>query len=270
MKAGLVVQIAAVALSGGSGCDLTVLINGDEESGSVRSRDAIREAASQAEVALIFEPGEPDGALVLGRPGVRRFRISTRGRAAHSGVDPESGRNAIEGIAHLALAVQDLGRGGDYGTVTVSQIAGGTRPNIVPADASMVVDARVPTDAVGESLVDALRELVSSVPIDGVLGSLELLEDRPAFAPSDESGHFVRSLQQLGEQVSITLGARSAGGSSDGNFTSGAGVPTIDGLGPPGGGFHTAEEWFDVDGLFVRAALVAGLLDELAETKLTA
>ena len=150
MKSGLVTQLASVSLLEPECCDLTVLINGDEESGSVDSRTVIEQQASRADFALVFEPGEPDGAIVVGRPGVRRFRISTHGRAAHSGVEPEKGRNAIEGIAHLALAVQELGRGGDFGTVTVSQITGGTRPNIVPAEASMVVDARVPTDSAGD------------------------------------------------------------------------------------------------------------------------
>ena len=265
MKAGLVAQAACVSLLEADSCALTVLINGDEESGSVSSRALIEKKASTADVALVFEPGEADGAVVLGRPGVRRFRVSTRGRAAHSGVEPEMGRNAIEGIAHLVLAMQDLGKRGDFGTITVSQISGGNRPNIVPEAASLIVDARVPSDEVGDSLVDELERLVGGVPVEGISGHLEHLEARPAFPLSSEGNRLADLLEEVGSKSSIHVEGRSARGSSDGNFTAGRGVPTIDGLGPPGGRFHTEDEWFDVNGVFTRAALIAGLMDELGE-----
>jgi glutamate carboxypeptidase len=265
MKAGLVAQAACVSVLEAESCALTVLINGDEESGSVSSRALIEQEASTADLVLVFEPGEADGAVVLGRPGVRRFRVSTRGRAAHSGVEPELGRNAIEGIAHLALAIQDLGKQGDFGTITVSQISGGTRPNIVPEEASLIVDARVPSDAVGDSLVDELELLVGGVFVEEVSGHLEHLETRPAFPVSSDGNRLADLLQELGSKASIPVEGRPARGSSDGNFTAGRGALTIDGLGPPGGRFHTEDEWFDVNGVFTRAALIAGLIDELGE-----
>lgn len=263
MKAGLVVQAAAMSVLDDEHCDLTVLVNGDEESGSVGSRPLIERLAHEAELALVFEPGEPDGAIVTGRPGVRRFRIKTQGRPAHTGVEPEKGRNAIEGIARVVLAVTELGRRGDLGSVTVSMVEGGSRPNIVPEHASIVIDGRVPTPQAGELLAVELRAIASSVPVEGVTGWIEPLEDRPAFVPSEKSMQVAGVLQQLGAELGVDVEARPARGSSDGNFTSGLGAPTIDGLGPPGGAFHTDREWLEVDGIFTRAAMVAGLIESL-------
>ncbi len=263
MKAGLVVQVAAMSVLDDQHCDLIVMINGDEESGSVGSRPLIERLATTVDLALVFEPGEPDGAIVTGRPGVRRFRMGTIGRPAHTGVEPEKGRNAIEGMAHLVLAVADIGRRGDLGSVTVAMIEGGSRPNIVPEHASIVIDGRVPTEEAGDRLAVELAELCFDVPIDGVSAWVERLEDRPAFVPVGGSGEVVDTLQRLAAEAGLTLPARPARGSSDGNFTSGMGVPTIDGLGPPGGAFHTDDEWFHVDGLMSRAALVAGLVESI-------
>jgi glutamate carboxypeptidase len=267
MKAGLVVQAAAMSVLDDERCDITVMINGDEESGSVGSRPLIERLAADADLALVFEPGEPDGAVVTGRPGVRRFRMGTIGRPAHTGVEPEQGRNAIEGMAHLVLAVADLGRRGDLGSVTVSMIDGGSRPNIVPEHASIVVDGRVPTEEAGDRLAAELAELCFDVPIDGVAAWVERLEDRPAFVPVGAAREVVEMLQRLAAEASLDLPARPARGSSDGNFTSGMGVPTIDGLGPPGGAFHTDDEWFHLDGLMSRAALVAGLIESIGLKK---
>ena len=263
MKAGLVVQAAAMAATSDQACDITVLINGDEESGSVGSRSIIESFASRADIALVFEPGEPDGALVVGRPGVRRFRLSTRGRAAHTGVDPEKGRNAIEGIAHLVLAIQGLGRRGDLGTVTVAQIMGGSRPNVVPAESHVVVDARIPDEAAGDRLAAELDGLAGDVPVRDVTASVEPLENRPPLVPDRVSKAIAARLGRLAAEAGLTIEARHARGSSDGNFTSALGVPTLDGLGPPGGGFHTEDEWLEVDGIFTRAALISGLLERI-------
>ncbi|MDH4116733.1 MAG: M20 family metallopeptidase [Acidimicrobiia bacterium] len=260
MKAGLVVQAAAMSILDDGRCDITVMVNGDEESGSVGSRPLIEDLARHADVALVFEPGGPDGAIVTGRPGVRRFRAETIGRPAHTGVEPEKGRNAIEGMAHLVLSIAELGRRGDLGSVTVSMIDGGSRPNIVPEGASIVIDGRVPTPEAGDRLAVELEAIAASVPVDGVTGRLQHLEDRPAFVPSEESLRIAGTLQQLSAELGLDLDARPARGSSDGNFSSGLGVPTIDGLGPPGSAFHTDHEWLEVDGIFTRAAMVASLM----------
>ncbi len=265
MKAGLVVQAAAMSVLDDDRCDLMVMTNGDEESGSIGSRPLIEALAPEADVVLVFEPGEPDGAIVTGRPGVRRFRIGTVGRSAHTGVEPELGRNAIEGVAHVVLAVAEVNRRGDFGTVTVATIEGGSRPNIVPAEATILIDGRVPTQEAGDRLAQELARVASSIPVSDVSGWLEPLEDRPAFVPTEESTRYAALFCRLAQEAGVEVSARPARGSSDGNFTAGMGIPTLDGLGPPGGSFHTDGEWVSVGGICIRAAIVAGFIEMIGK-----
>lgn len=265
MKAGLAIQLAAVwaARAAELDLDITVLVNGDEESGSIASRSVIEALARTSDLALVFEPCDPDGALVLGRPGVRRFRVETTGRAAHTGVDPETGRNAIEGMARVVVAVQSL-ECPERGTVAVTQIAGGSRPNVVPAAATAVIDARARDAGAFDQVEAELQRIVADTGVQGVTAVLERLEERPPFSAVPQSIALARRLGSRADEIGVHLAAREGQGSSDGNLTAGAGVPTLDGLGPGGGGLHSPEEWFDVDSFFQRAALVAVLLEDLA------
>src|SRR5690606_18600872 len=135
MKGGLVVAIAGLRLVGASvldDLDLTVIVNGDEESGSADHRGAIARLAPDFDAAFAFETGRAADRVVVTRRGAHRFDVAVQGRPAHTGVNPEDGANAIEALAHHVLGVQKLGHGIDGATVNAVMISGGSRPNIVP------------------------------------------------------------------------------------------------------------------------------------------
>lgn len=267
MKAGLVVMLAALAAlptAALGGLHLTVMVNGDEESGSAGSRGAIEAEAEHAELALVFEPGRPPHTAVHARRGAQRYRIQVAGRAAHSGVEPDAGANAIEALAHHVLAVQDLGRRTSGGSVTAVIAGGGSRPNIVPDAAWLDVDARFDTAEVGAAIHAGVLALAETSPVAGTTTRVEMLEGRPAFANAGDD----RSLQALfvgaADGLGIPLAFTDTGGSSDGNFAAAFGVPTLDGLGAVGVGYHTADESIELATLASRAVVTAGALERLA------
>ncbi len=268
MKGGLVVALAGLSLAGRSvldRLDLTVIVNGDEESGSKDSRAVIEELAPGFDLALVFEPGRPPNGFVVSRRGAHRFEVAVKGRPAHTGVNPDDGANAIETAAHHILAIQELGRAIPDATVNAVMISGGTRPNIVPEHARIRVDSRF-DHADGESaVVSGMRSLEGSGPVEGTMTTVRSLDQRPAFAARPEAESLTRLVVETGRELGFDLTGESTGGSSDGNFTSAAGVPTVDGLGAVGHEFHTPDEYVIADSIPQRAALLAVLLERIGD-----
>ena len=271
MKGGLVVALAALDLAGPSvldRLDLTVIVNGDEESGSADSRAVIEELAPGFDVALVFEPGRPDDGFVVSRRGAHRFEVAVTGRPAHTGVNPDDGANAIETAAHHILAIQDLGRGIPDATVNAVMISGGTRPNIVPEHARIRVDSRFDSDEDEQAVVAGMRALEGPGPVEGTTTEVRSLDQRPAFLARPEAAELARLVVETGRELGFTLTGEATGGSSDGNFTSAAGVPTVDGLGAVGHAYHTPDEYVIAESIPRRAALVSLLLGHIADGRL--
>ena len=266
MKGGLVVALAGLDLAGPTvldRLDLTVIVNGDEESGSADSRAVIEELAPGFDITLVFEPGRPADGFVVSRRGAHRFEVAVTGRPAHTGVNPDDGANAIETAAHHILAIQDLGRSIPDATVNAVMISGGTRPNIVPEHARIRVDSRFDDDEGEQAVVSGMRALEGPGPVVGTTTTVRSLDQRPAFAARPEAAALAQLVIESGQELGLTLSGESTGGSSDGNFTSAAGVPTVDGLGAVGHDYHTPEEYVLVDSIPQRAALLARLLDRI-------
>ncbi|NEE04638.1 M20 family metallopeptidase [Phytoactinopolyspora halotolerans] len=267
MKGGLVVMLAALSELGEDawdGLDLTMVFNGDEESGSPFSRPVIEEMATGRDAALVFEAARPSGAVVTSRRGVARYRLDVTGRASHSGSNPGAGANALETLAHKILGIQQLGRDVDRATVNVVLADGGTRPNIIPPVASVHVDARFDDEA--ERTVErGLQALAGPGPVEGTTTQVTRYGGRPAFPrPFDWlAGEYVDAAKTLGLRIETVA----AGGVSDANFTAALGVPTLDGLGPSGGGAHTDDEYIEVASLAERASACAVLLSRLARPR---
>jgi glutamate carboxypeptidase len=259
MKAGLVQGLHALRISGVSGVDL--LVTSDEEIGSPSSRALIERAAERARAVLVLEPSV-DGAPKTARKGVSMYRLRVYGRASHAGLEPEAGVNALVELAAQVTAihaVQDEGRGT---TVTPTVASAGTTTNTVPATAEVAVDVRAWTAEEQDRVDAALRALTPRLPG----ASLELLggPNRPpleavASAPLMELA--ARCAAEMG--VALPPG-RAVGGGSDGNFTAGLGVPTLDGMGAVGAGAHALGERASVSALADRAVLVARILQELS------
>lgn len=236
-----------------------VLLTSDEEIGSPTSRALIEATAAQAAHVLVIEPPtEPDGALKTARKGGGAFRVTITGRAAHAGVEPEKGISAITELAHQILAVNALADPALGTTVNVGVIGGGTRPNVVPAEAWMEVDVRVWTQAEAtriEAGMAALKPVTSGTQV-AVSGSVR----RPPMERTPASAALFARAQELGATLGLDIREGSTGGGSDGNFTAALGIPTLDGLGCPGAGAHADHEQISRQGLIDRTALLCALL----------
>ncbi|RSD09132.1 M20 family metallopeptidase [Amycolatopsis eburnea] len=261
MKAGVVMALhAAAALPDRDG--LSILVTGDEEIGSPLSRPLIEDEAKTCDAVLVLEASADGGALKTRRKGVSRYWVEVDGRAAHAGLEPEKGVNAGIEVAHQILAVAALADAEKGTTVVPTALSAGTTTNTVPAAASVAVDARV-WDTGEQGRVDrAIRSLTPVVDGSGIrIGGginrapLEAKASAELFALANE----------LAAGLGIgPLTEAAVGGASDGNFTAGLGIPTLDGLGAVGGGAHADDEHVLVAELPRRTALVR----ELAETLL--
>jgi glutamate carboxypeptidase len=246
MKAGLALAALAVkALAQGPGVlpgIIVLLVTADEETGGAVSREIIEAEARASDAVLVLEPSLPGGALKTSRKGCGEFVLRVSGRAAHAGVEPERGASAISELARQIPRIEALRDAAAGTAVNVGVIRGGSRPNVVAADAEAVIDVRVASPAEAARTTAALLALK---PVDpGTQVAVALFAIARAVAAD------------LGR----TLGEGGTGGASDGNLTAALGVPTLDGLGAVGGGAHADDEHVTIADLPWRAALVAGLL----------
>ena len=259
MKAGLVQGLHAVAALG-AGCPVELLVTADEEVGSPSSRALIEDAARGKHAVLVLEPSH-DGALKVARKGVAMYQLSFAGRAAHAGLAPETGANALLAMAYAAPAVAALASPSAGTTVTPTVAAAGSTSNVVPAAATLTLDVRASTADEFDRVDRAIHALRSAV--DGVTVTVAGGVNRPAM-PRDAA----QALFALAAEAATTLGIDAldgvtVGGGSDGNFTAGVGTPTLDGLGAVGGGAHADDEHVLVSTMAQRSALVAALVARL-------
>ncbi|SCX59666.1 glutamate carboxypeptidase [Klenkia marina] len=258
MKAGLAVAFAAVAaLPDPAG--VTVLVTGDEELGSPSSRGLIEAEARGCRAALVLEAAADGGALKTTRKGVSLYRVEVTGRAAHAGLAPADGVNAGVELAHQVLALTALGDPDRGTTVTPTASSAGTVTNTVPARAWVAVDVRVP-DAAEQDRVDAaVRALRPVLP-----GARVEVTGGPNRPPMETAAELFDRAAGVARRLGLPeLRGTAVGGASDGNFTAGVGVPTLDGLGAVGGGAHADDEHVLVAELAPRRALLTGLLVDL-------
>ena len=242
------------ALDGLSGIEL--LLSSDEEVGSHSSRELIEARALACGAVLVLEPSADGGVLKTGRKGCGTFEVTIHGRAAHAGLEPELGVNALIEASHQVLAISEIARPEVGTTVTPTVASAGTADNVVPAEARVRVDVRVESaeekDRVERSM-DALRPRVphAELSVSGSIGRPPMPETASA------------SLMPIAHLVSPGITGAAVGGGSDGNFTAAIGVPTLDGLGAVGGGAHADHEYVVVDTMPSRARLIAGIAAHL-------
>jgi len=262
MKAGIVQAIHAVAaLDDRSGVEL--LFTPDEETGSLASREYIEERALACGAVLVLEPSADGGALKTARKGVGTFEVTIHGRAAHAGLEPEKGVNALVEAAHQVLAITTFADPAIGTTVTPTVATAGTTDNVVPAQARILVDVRVEAAGEKERVEAAMAGLRARVPdarieIGGGI-------NRPPMPASASESLFATAVA-VGEQLGMApVTGVAVGGGSDGNFTAARGVPTLDGLGAVGGGAHADHEFVLVESMPERAKLLTGLLSALRQ-----
>jgi glutamate carboxypeptidase len=266
MKAGIVFFLFAV--QGLRELDIPVLskvllqLNPDEEVGSEASRPVTEKFASKSKAVLVLEPGTGlTGKLKTARKGVGDFTVTVKGRAAHAGVDFSAGASAITELARQINHIAGFTREQRGITVNPGVISGGTRTNVVAAEAHAEIDIRVQRlkDAPAlEKRFQSLRPYDNRCTIE-IAGGL----NRPPMERSAGIVKLFRLASKLGEDLGVQLEESLTGGGSDGNFTAALGIPTLDGLGAVGEGAHAANESILIDRIADRTALLAKLLAAL-------
>jgi glutamate carboxypeptidase len=263
MKCGLVQGFWGVkALREVAGVDRRVVLvcNSDEELGSPHSRPFVEEAAMAAEATLVLEP-TLGGALKTSRKGESLYLVRIRGRAAHTGLDPEKGVSAVQELARLVLELHGHNDPDGGTTVNVGVVRGGSRHNVVAAEAEAEVDIRfvIPEE---ERRMDALvRGLRPRA--DGASIEVEGGEVWPAMRRNEKISRVFETARRIGGELGLEVEEAAAGGSSDGCFCAALGMPVLDGLGAVGAGAHAEDEHVVISTMPERAALVSGLLAEL-------
>jgi glutamate carboxypeptidase len=262
MKGGIVVLYFALQALRARGLrparTVRVLFTSDEEVGSPTSRKLIEQTATGAAMAYVLESPLPGGTLKTARKGTGDYSVGIQGRAAHAGVEPHKGISALQELAHQILALHALNDYASGTTINVGVARGGTRPNVVAAEAVAHVDVRVQTLQEADRIDAAIRGLVPRLP--GAVLSIDGGLNRPPMERSAAMGALFERARSIAAGMGVDLEEGSTGGGSDGNFTAAIGIPTLDGLGPEGEGAHAAHEHVLTESFPRRAALVAGLL----------
>jgi glutamate carboxypeptidase len=265
MKGGLVIALYAVDALAAAGHwpekRIVFLWTTDEEIGSESSRGVIEREAKRSEAVLVLEPASGlDGRVKTGRKGVGEIELIVTGRAAHAGLNPEEGINAIEEIALQIARISRWNRPQRGITVNAGVIEGGTRTNVIAERARTLVDLRAAHAGDMRALerkFRALRPFLAGAKLQ-VLGGF----NRPPLERNMSAALYAKA-RALAKEMGVTLGETFVGGGSDGNFTAALGVPTLDGLGAVGEGAHSLRENIVIRALPERAALLAELLAAL-------
>jgi glutamate carboxypeptidase len=267
MKGGLVLLYEALRELRGAGTqrgrDIKILFDCDEELGSGSSRELVAAVGRNAVAALVLESPLPGGALKTARKGTGSYRLDITGRAAHAGIEPERGISAVVELAMQILTIDALNDPSVGTTVNIGIVEGGSRINVVPAHASARINIRVATVDEAARIDAALNSLVPVLP--GATLSVTTGLARPPMIRTPASERLFERARSIAARIDMPdLRDGSTGGGSDGSLIAAQGVPTLDGLGPEGGGAHADDEHVIVESMPRRAALLAGLLADLA------
>jgi glutamate carboxypeptidase len=238
---------------------IVLQVNSDEEEGSESSRYFTEEAARESAAVLVLEPGTGlKGKLKTARKGVGDYRVTVKGRAAHAGIDFETGASAVVELARQIQRIAGFTRLDQGITVNPGVISGGTRSNVIAAEARAEIDIRVARIKDAPALDKKFRALRPfdkrcSIQVEGGL-------NRPPMERTPATRKLFQTARGFAQELGVKLEESLSGGGSDGNFTAALGIPTLDGLGGVGEGAHAVNESILVDRIADRTALLAMLL----------
>jgi glutamate carboxypeptidase len=261
MKGGAFAALAAVAAIRQAGVatrlPVHILLTCDEEIGSRGTRDLIVAEARRHKYVLVPEPARPGNGVTTGRYAIQRYHLTATGRASHAGVRLKEGRSAIREMAKQILAIEAMTT--EDCTFSVGVVHGGQWVNCVSTECRAEALSMAKRQADLEAGVERMRAL-SHREEDGVGFQVDLSVVRPVWEPDAGTIGLYETARDIAASLGFELSHGSEGGGSDGNFTGALGIPTLDGLGPRGVGFHTLHEHIETDSLAERARLMAGLL----------
>ena len=264
MKNGLLAGFYAVRCLEETGLrafeSLTYVCNPDEEIGSPFSGPVIRDRAKDADVCFVLESARQNGNIVSARKGSADVRIVIFGRAAHAGVEPQRGRSATLQAAHTTVALHRLNDRWPGVTVNVGVIQGGTRPNVVADRCELHVDIRAPTNETYDEALAAVREAATVQHVPDVRVEVTQGSAFPPMEKGEGTARLVAQAKSIASHLGFDVDDTATGGASDANGVAAMGIPTLDGLGPVGGGAHSPEEWLELSSVVLRTALLAALI----------
>jgi glutamate carboxypeptidase len=240
---------------------ITLLLTCDEESGSPHGRALVEAEAKNARAVLVMEPSASGGRAKTARKGTGMFTIEVEGRAAHAGLEPDKGVNAVLELARQTVRLHELNDPANGTNLTVTMFAGGTASNVVPARAAAEIDMRFTSLDLGaavEAGVLAVKPFDSRARVI-VKGGI----NRPPLERTPKVVELYQHAREIAALVDFDLGEATVGGGSDGNFAAALGVPVLDGLGIEGDGAHADHEHIITDNIATRAAMLAGLIASL-------
>ncbi|GIF12755.1 M20/M25/M40 family metallo-hydrolase [Actinoplanes teichomyceticus] len=256
-KSGIAALLAAVAAAARPHPEIRVVVVADEEIGSPTATGLVEAEARRAAAVLGLEPPHPGGDLKTGRRGSTRARIEVTGVEAHAALDPQAGVNAIDELVDQLLRVRRIGAGRPV-LVNTGAVAGGGRTNVVAGQAYADLGLRF-ADPDDERAV--LGELAALRPVrERATVRTRLLSHRPTWRPDAAGDRLLDRIVAVAAGLGQTLSGRPADGAADTNTTGALGRPTVDGLGPRGGGAHARTEWVSAAGIAERTALLTALI----------
>jgi glutamate carboxypeptidase len=250
--------------------ELVVVFNNDEEVGSPGSAPLLREIARQVDVALVLEPSRDVEIVTKARKGADKYVLEVMGIPAHSGAEPHRGRSAVIELAHKMIAIHNLNTLYPGVTFNVTRLSSSEPLNVVPDFARCHISVRAFDEHHLQTAAAALERIASSCFVPETRSHLLRTRGRIPYEATEGVLRLVALAQAEWEAMGFALTAERKGGVSDANTLMHTGVPTLDSLGPIGGGMHDLHrEYLRVDSLPVRGALLAGLIERICLSECT-
>ena len=266
MKAGCLMALITMEQlhrSGRLSGNIGLFFNGEHELSCPNTRASIEEKSLASRVVVTTEPARADGSCVRQRKGILRYTIRFHGHSAHSGVDPEKGHCAVTEMARMILALRGLADSEAGIGVNPGLVKGGISVNAVPDLAECRLDVRVSRNEDAKRLDATIRRMAEQ-PVDpGVRIELEGGITRPPMIPNERSEKLIRGINRIAGGYGLDLAWSSSGGGSDASFASFHGIPSLCGLGPVGGGYHTEREYVEIRGLRERICIFHDMVEAI-------
>ncbi len=274
MKSGVVMCIYAIRVLLEEGFDqfgdIYVVFNNDEEIGSIGSAPLLHDIAKRVDVGLVLESSRSANIVTKARKGADKYILEVTGISAHSGAEPQKGRSAVVELAHKILAINNISTLFYGVTCNVTRISSSEQLNMVPDMARCHISIRAYDERGLDMAADALEQIVTGSSVPDTRTRLIRMPGRRPYQATPAMLALLNMAQTEGTALGLTIVAEGKGGVSDANTLMAAGIPTLDSLGPIGGGMHNLDrEYLRADSIALRGALLAGLLQRISLSKST-
>ncbi len=274
MKSGIIMCIFALRVLLEEGFDsfgeIYVVFNNDEEIGSTGSAPLLHDIAKRVDVGLVLESSRSANIITKARKGADKYILEVKGVSAHSGAEPQKGRSAVVELAHKIIAINNISTLFFGVTCNVTRISSSEQLNMIPDMARCHISVRAYSERDLDMAYDALQQIVAGRSVPDTQTRLIRMPGRRPYQATPALLNLLSMSQIEGTALGLTIVAEGKGGVSDANTLMAAGIPTLDSLGPIGGGMHNLDrEYLRVDSIALRGALLAGLMRRISLSKST-